>query len=59
LSEARAAAGGDGARNAELLKQALGDGVIFDGRNLYTPADVEATGIAYYGIGRGRSLAAA
>jgi UDPglucose 6-dehydrogenase len=41
------------------VKQALGDGVIFDGRNLYTPADVEATGIAYYGIGRGRSLAAA
>jgi UDPglucose 6-dehydrogenase len=41
------------------VKQALGDGVIFDGRNLYAPADVEATGIAYYGIGRGRSLATA
>jgi UDPglucose 6-dehydrogenase len=41
------------------VKKALGDQVIFDGRNLYAPADVEATGIAYYGIGRGRSLAAA
>ncbi len=39
------------------LKQALGDAVIFDGRNLYTPAEVEAAGIAYYGIGRGRSIA--
>ncbi|HET8554361.1 MAG TPA: UDP-glucose/GDP-mannose dehydrogenase family protein [Rhodanobacteraceae bacterium] len=30
--------------------------VMFDGRNLYDPAMVEAAGIAYYGIGRGRSL---
>jgi len=29
--------------------------VIIDGRNIYEPAAVEATGIAYYGIGRGRS----
>jgi UDPglucose 6-dehydrogenase len=29
---------------------------IFDGRNIYEPAVVEAAGIAYYGIGRGRSL---
>ncbi|SEV93256.1 UDP-glucose/GDP-mannose dehydrogenase family protein [Luteibacter sp. 329MFSha] len=29
---------------------------IFDGRNLYDPAVVEEAGIAYYGIGRGRSL---
>jgi len=29
---------------------------IFDGRNLYDPATVEEAGIAYYGIGRGRSL---
>lgn len=41
------------------VKTALGDRVVFDGRNLYAPADVEASGIAYYGIGRGRSLAAA
>ncbi len=31
--------------------------VIFDGRNLYDPGEVEAAGIAYYGIGRGRSVA--
>jgi UDPglucose 6-dehydrogenase len=40
-----------------MLKRTLGDAVIFDGRNLYVPADVEAAGIAYYGIGRGRSIA--
>lgn len=38
------------------LKATLADGVVFDGRNLYEPADVEAAGLAYYGIGRGRSL---
>jgi len=30
--------------------------VVFDGRNLYVPAMVEQAGLAYYGIGRGRSL---
>ena len=39
------------------LHAMLADRVIFDGRNLYNPDDVEATGIAYYGIGRGRSIA--
>ena len=39
------------------LKSALGDAVVFDGRNLYDPAEVEAAGLAYYGIGRGRSIA--
>ena len=39
-----------------MLKRTLGDAVIFDGRNLYVPGDVEAAGIAYYGIGRGRSI---
>jgi UDPglucose 6-dehydrogenase len=29
---------------------------IFDGRNLYDPLVVEEAGLAYYGIGRGRSL---
>ena len=38
------------------LKAALADAVLFDGRNLYAPDEVEAAGIAYYGIGRGRSL---
>jgi UDPglucose 6-dehydrogenase len=38
------------------LKAVLGDAVVFDGRNMYEPAEVEAAGLAYYGIGRGRSL---
>jgi len=38
------------------LKDALRDRVVFDGRNLYEPAEIEAAGLAYYGIGRGRSL---
>ena len=39
-----------------LLKSTLADAVVFDGRNLYEPTEVEAAGLAYYGIGRGRSL---
>ncbi|MDQ3206223.1 MAG: UDP-glucose/GDP-mannose dehydrogenase family protein [Pseudomonadota bacterium] len=38
------------------LREALADAAIFDGRNLYQPEEVEACGVAYYGIGRGRSL---
>ena len=38
------------------LHAALGDAVVFDGRNLYEPEEVEAAGLAYYGIGRGRSV---
>ncbi len=38
------------------LRARLADAAIFDGRNLYEPADVEAAGIAYWGIGRGRSI---
>jgi UDPglucose 6-dehydrogenase len=38
------------------IKAALATPAIFDGRNLYDPAVVEEAGIAYYGIGRGRSL---
>lgn len=37
------------------LAQQLQDRVMFDGRNIYEPTTVEAAGIAYYGIGRGRS----
>ena len=37
------------------VAQALRERVLFDGRNVYNPADVENAGIAYYGIGRGRS----
>lgn len=40
-----------------LLKARLKHAVIFDGRNIYDPASVEAAGLAYYGIGRGRSIA--
>jgi UDPglucose 6-dehydrogenase len=38
------------------IKAALTTPAIFDGRNLYDPRVVEEAGIAYYGIGRGRSL---
>lgn len=38
------------------LHEALADRVVFDGRNLYDPAQVESAGLAYYGIGRGRSV---
>jgi UDPglucose 6-dehydrogenase len=37
------------------IKSALRAPAIFDGRNIYEPSAVEAAGIAYYGIGRGRS----
>jgi len=40
------------------LRASLADGVVFDGRNLYQPAEAEEAGIAYYGIGRGRSVRA-
>ena len=39
------------------IKAELREPVIFDGRNVYDPQQVEADGLAYYGIGRGRSLA--
>jgi UDPglucose 6-dehydrogenase len=42
----------DFARIASALKTPA----IFDGRNIYDAAEVEAAGIAYYGIGRGRSV---
>lgn len=41
----------------KLLAARLAASVIFDGRNIYDPHAVEAAGIAYYGIGRGRSVA--
>jgi UDPglucose 6-dehydrogenase len=42
--------------NFAALKAALTTPVIFDGRNIFDPEVVEAAGIAYYGIGRGRSV---
>jgi len=38
------------------MLEELRDKVVFDGRNLYEPSRVEAVGLAYYGIGRGRSI---
>jgi UDPglucose 6-dehydrogenase len=38
------------------IRAALREPVLFDGRNLYDPAAVEGAGLAYYGIGRGRSI---
>ena len=38
------------------IRGALNNPAIFDGRNLYDPSAVEEAGLAYYGIGRGRSL---
>jgi UDPglucose 6-dehydrogenase len=38
------------------IRAALAVPAIFDGRNLYDPLVVEEAGLAYYGIGRGRSL---
>ena len=39
----------------DVLKKSLADAVIVDGRNLYEPATVEAHGLKYYAIGRGRT----
>ncbi|MBS0215781.1 MAG: UDP-glucose/GDP-mannose dehydrogenase family protein [Proteobacteria bacterium] len=39
-----------------MLAERLRDRVVFDGRNLYDPEEVEANGLAYWGIGRGRSV---
>ena len=47
-------------RSADLadIRSKLADAAIFDGRNIYRPEDAEEAGLAYYGIGRGRSLRA-
>ncbi len=44
------------APDVEDIKKRLITPVIIDGRNLYAPADMEAAGIEYFGIGRGRSV---
>lgn len=38
------------------IRATLKEPAIFDGRNMYEPAVVEEAGLAYYGIGRGRSI---
>jgi UDPglucose 6-dehydrogenase len=40
----------------DRLQSQLKDAVVFDGRNMYDPEEVEGAGVAYYGIGRGRSV---
>ncbi|WP_440221999.1 UDP-glucose dehydrogenase family protein [Dokdonella sp. MW10] len=42
----------------ERIRAALRTPVVFDGRNIFEPRAVESAGLAYYGIGRGRSVAA-
>jgi UDPglucose 6-dehydrogenase len=44
------------APNLDKFKKALSQPVIFDGRNLYDPAELRERGIRYFGIGRGESL---
>jgi UDPglucose 6-dehydrogenase len=39
-----------------LLKQELTDAIIFDGRNLFEPDDMQTLGFEYYGIGRSNQL---
>jgi len=38
----------------DQVKRLLKTPVVFDGRNIYDPAILEARGFTYYGIGRGR-----
>lgn len=40
----------------EDIKSRLAAPLIFDGRNLYNPGDMAASGIEYFGIGRGQSV---
>jgi UDPglucose 6-dehydrogenase len=44
------------APNFELIKSALQNPVIFDGRNLYEPERMEDHGFEYYAVGRGKSV---
>ena len=41
----------------DSMKSSLKEAVIFDGRNLYDPKQLQNQGFTYYGIGRGASLA--
>jgi UDPglucose 6-dehydrogenase len=39
----------------ERLKAAMRQPVVFDGRNVWSPAELRAAGFTYYGIGRGQA----
>jgi len=41
----------------KVIKDSLRSPVVFDGRNIFNPVVVESYGLAYYGIGRGASIA--
>jgi UDPglucose 6-dehydrogenase len=43
----------------ERLKTLMKQPVLFDGRNVWSPAEVRAAGFTYYGIGRGKGGAGA
>jgi len=38
--------------NYEILKSSLKEKTVFDGRNIYEPAEMRENGMNYYGIGR-------
>ena len=38
----------------QAVKEKLADPVVIDGRNIYEPDVIEAMGLQYYAIGRGR-----
>jgi len=40
--------------NFNIMGNRMKGKVIFDGRNIYEPAEIKELGIAYYGIGRGK-----
>ncbi|MCO8163340.1 UDP-glucose/GDP-mannose dehydrogenase family protein [Pseudomonas sp. 21LCFQ010] len=42
--------------NLDQLGKALRDRVVFDGRNLFDPAQLREAGFEYYGIGRGQRI---
>jgi UDPglucose 6-dehydrogenase len=43
----------------ERLKSLMKQPIVFDGRNIWSPAELRAAGFTYYGIGRGKGGAGA
>ena len=40
----------------EVVKSSLRTPVIFDGRNIYEPAQMQRYGFVYFGVGRGAAV---